>query len=198
MNPFENQDITALLKAWGTGEDAALNKLLPLVYRELKRMARRYSRAGDGRSLETTALVHEAYLRLVDVTSVSWQERSHFFAVAAQIMRRIMVDAARARRSQKRGGQFRLANQSTEVDFDQIPDIGASRADELLAVHDALEVLAQMDSRQAKVVEMRFFGGLSIDEIAEVLGISPQSVKRDWKLAKAWLGREFKKANHNQ
>jgi RNA polymerase sigma factor (TIGR02999 family) len=129
---------------------------------------------------------------MVDLSSVSWQDRAHFYAVSARIMRGILVDAARARRSQKRGGLLQRTGTSSEIDLEKIPDMGSGRAEEILAVHEALEHLARMDARQVQVVEMRFFGGLGVDETAEVLKISPQSVMRDWKLAKAWLRREIR------
>ena len=194
MNAAARQEITGLLKAWGKGQSSALDGLIPLVYRELKRLARQHMRGREHETLQTTALVHEAYIRLVDLASVRWQDRAHFFAVAAQIMRGILVDAARARRAQKRGGLLRRADPSANVDLDQIPDMGPGRAEEILAIHEALESLAKMDPRQAQVVEMRFFGGLSVEETAEVLKISPQSVMRDWRLAKAWLRREIQRA----
>jgi len=193
MNAAPSQEITGLLKAWGRGQSSALDDLIPLVYRELKRLARQHMRGRERETLQTTALVHEAYIRLVDLSSVEWQDRAHFFAMAAQIMRGILVDAARARRSQKRGGLARCTGRSTDVDLDQIPDLGSRRAEEILAIHEALDCLAKMDARQAQVVEMRFFGGLTVDEAAEVLKISPQSVMRDWKLAKAWLRREIRR-----
>ncbi len=179
-------DITRLLKAWGSGDAAALEQLVPLVYRELRRLARRRMRAENpGGTLQTTALVNEAYLRLVGVTNMAWQDRVHFFAVSAQIMRRILVDAARSRVSARRGGPERRFN------LDEHLDASPQRARELIALDDSLNALAQMDPRKARVVELRFFGGLSVEEAAEVLKISPQSVMRDWKLAKAWLGREL-------
>jgi RNA polymerase sigma factor (TIGR02999 family) len=193
MNAAGNHKITGLLKAWGGGQSSALNDLIPLVYTELKRLARLYGRSRERETLQTTALVHEAYIRLVDLSSVRWQDRAHFFAMAAQIMRGILVDAARARRSQKRGGLLRRTDSSFNVDLDQIPNLGFRRAEEILAVHEALDCLAKMDARQAQVVEMRFFVGLSVEEAAEVLKISPQSVMRDWKLAKAWLRREIRR-----
>ena len=184
------KEITILLKAWGAGDQSALNRLTPLVYDELRRMARRYMRKERaGNTLQTTALINEAYLRLVDVQSVGWQDRAHFFAVSAQVMRRILVDAARARGSAKRGGLVIRVDHSAAVDLDQIPEIG--RSAELIALDDALKALAEIDPRKARVIEMRFFGGLSVEETASVLGISPQSVLRDWKLAKAWLIREM-------
>jgi RNA polymerase sigma factor (TIGR02999 family) len=193
MNTAASQEITGLLKAWGSGESSALDRLIPLVYRELKRMARRYMRTRDSGTIQTTALVHEAYLRLVDLSSVGWQDRAHFYAVSARIMRGILVDAARARQSQKRGGLHRRIDPSTGFDLDRIPDLGSERAAEILTINDALDSLARMDPRQVQVVEMRFFGGLSVEETAEVLKISPQSVMRDWKLAKAWLRREMRR-----
>lgn len=193
MDAAASQQITGLLQAWGRGQSSALDDLIPHVYRELKRLARRHMLSSDCGTLQTTALVHEAYIRLVDLASVRWQDRAHFFAVAAQIMRGILVDAARARRSQKRGGLLRRTDASTNVDLDQIPDMGSGRAEEILAIHEALERLGKMDPRQARVVEMRFFGGLSVEETAGVLKISPQSVMRDWKLAKAWLRREIRR-----
>ncbi len=198
MNAAASHEITGLLKAWGKGQSSALDDLIPLAYRELKRLARQHMRGREHETLQTTALVHEAYIRLVDLSSVSWQDRAHFFAMAAQIMRGILVDAARARRSQKRGGPLQRAGASANVELDQIPDMGSGRAEEILAIHEALECLAEMDARQAQVVEMRFFGGLTVDETAAVLKISPQSVMRDWRLAKAWLRRELRRSKGGQ
>jgi RNA polymerase sigma factor (TIGR02999 family) len=190
--PPESPEITVLLKAWGSGDAAALNQLTPLVYEELRRLARRYMRnERAGNTLQTTALVNEAYLRLVDAESVGWQDRVHFFAVSAQMMRRILVDAARARSSAKRGGQAQRVNHSSAFNLNEIPDVSSGRDRELVAIDDALNELAKMDPRKARVIELRFFGGLSVEETAEVLKISPQSVMRDWKLAKAWLMREL-------
>ncbi len=194
MKAAASQEITAWLRAWENGQPEALDKLIPLVYRELKRLARRRMREDGAGSLQTTSVVHEAYLRLVDLGNVRWQDRAHFFAVSARIMRGILVDAARARWSQKRGGLLRRTGSSSGFDLDQIPDMGSVRAEEILSIHEALEHLAQMDPRQAQVVEMRFFGGLSVEEAAAVLKISPQSVMRDWKLAKVWLRREIARA----
>jgi len=192
MNSPESPEITGLLKAWGGGDQAALDRLVPLVYAELHRMARRYMRnERAGNTLQATALVNQAYLRLIDGKNAGWNDRVHFFAVSAALMRRILVDAARARASGKRGGQFKRAGHSTEFNLDEIPDLGSKRAVELTALDDALNALAQFDARKAKVIELRFFGGLSVDETAEALGISAQSVMRDWKLAKAWLMREL-------
>jgi len=190
--PPESPEITELLKAWGSGDVAALDRLTPLVYDELRRLARRYMRnERDGNTLQTTALVNEAYLRLVDAQRVGWQDRVHFFAVSAQMMRRILVDAARARGSAKRGGQVKRVNHSAAFNLDEIPDVSTGRDRELVAIDDAMKTLAEMDPRKARVIELRFFGGLSVEEAAEVLKISPQSVMRDWKLAKAWLTREL-------
>jgi RNA polymerase sigma factor (TIGR02999 family) len=170
-----------------------LDELIPLVYGELKRLARQRMRGRERGTLQTTALVHEAYIRLVDLSSVRWQDRAHFFAMAAQIMRGLLVDAARARRSRKRGGLIQRTEASANIDLDQTPDLGPKRTEEILAIHEALDGLAKMDARQAQVVEMRFFGGLTVEEAAEVLKVSPQSVMRDWKLAKAWLSREIRR-----
>src|SRR5260370_14116482 len=190
--PPKSPEITVLLRAWNRGDAAALNQLTPLVYEELRRLARRYMRNERlGNTLQTTALVNEAYLRLVDAKSVGWQHRVHFFAVSAQIMRRILVDAARARGSAKRGGQVKRINHSSAFNLDEIPDVSSGRDRELVAIDDALKTLAEMDPRKSRVIELRFLGGLSVDETAEVLKISPQSVMRDWKLAKAWLMREL-------
>uniref|UniRef100_Q01P44 RNA polymerase, sigma-24 subunit, ECF subfamily n=1 Tax=Solibacter usitatus (strain Ellin6076) TaxID=234267 RepID=Q01P44_SOLUE len=179
-------EITRLLQAWGGGDTAALESLTPLVYAELRRMARRSMRhENPGHTLQPTALVHEAYLRLVDIAQDQWQDRAHFFAVAAQTMRRILVDGARARMAGKRGGEAVHVNLNESIDA--MPDHGS----QLVALDDALEALAQLDSRKAKVIEMRFFGGLSVEETAEVLKISPETVMRDWKMARAWLMREL-------
>jgi RNA polymerase sigma-70 factor (ECF subfamily) len=186
------KEITVLLKAWGAGDNNALNRLTALVYDELRRMARRHMRKERaGNTLQTTALINEAYLRLVDIQSVGWQDRAHFFAVSAQLMRRILVDGARARGSAKRGGLAIRVDHSAAVDLDQIPEV--SRSAELVALDDVLNALAAIDPRKARVIELRFFGGLSVEETAGVLGISPQSVLRDWKLARVWLTREMGK-----
>ena len=190
--PSESPEITGLLKAWAGGDAAALDQLTPLVYDELRRLARRYMRnERAGNTLQTTALVNEAYLRLVDAKRVGWQDRAHFFAVSAQMMRRILVDAARARGSAKRGGQVKRVNHSAAFNLDEIPDVSTGRDRELVAIDDALNTLAEMDPRKARVIELRFFGGLSVEETAEILKISSQTVLRDWKLAKAWLTREL-------
>jgi RNA polymerase sigma factor (TIGR02999 family) len=183
-------DPTALLLAWGRGDQAALNELIPLVHQELRRLAHRYM-AGErtGHTLQTTALVDEAYLRLVDCQRVRWQDRAHFFAVSANLMRRILVHYARVRHFQKRGAGARPV--ALDDNLDCYPEKGA----DLVALDDSLEALAQIDPRKSKVVELKFFGGLKTEEIAEVLQVSPQTVLRDWKLAKAWLVQEMKKGD---
>ena len=187
----DTSEITVLLQAWSRGEASALDRLAPLVYAELHRIARRYMRRERaGNTLQTTALVNEAYLRLVDLNHAGWQDRTHFFALSAQMMRRILVDSARARGSAKRGGGKRV-DHSTAVDLDAIPDVGSQKGPDVIALDDALTALAKVDPRKAQVIELRYFGGLSVEETAEVLKISPQSVLRDWKLAKAWLLREM-------
>ncbi len=182
------QHVTRLLQAWGQGEDAALEELLPLVHQELRRLARRYM-FGErpGHTLQTTALVNEAYLRLVNSRQVNWQNRAHFFAISAQLMRRILVDYARARGSQKRGGGV------PKVTLDEELMAPQEKGHDLVALDDALKALAHIDPRKCKVIELRFFGGLSVDETAEVLKISPDTILRDWRLAKAWLAREMRK-----
>jgi RNA polymerase sigma factor (TIGR02999 family) len=178
--------ITGLLKAWNSGDQTALTRLAEQVYPELRIMARRYMKnERQGNTLQTTALVHEAYLRLVDVTKVEWRERAQFFAMAAQMMRRILVDAARTQGAQKRGGGAR------KVNFDETAVLSSEPERCILALDDALTAFAQVAPRQAKVVEMRYFGGLTEEEIVEALQISPRTVRRDWDLAKAWLLREL-------
>ena len=187
-NPTE---ITRLLKAWGRGDAAALDRLTPLVYDELKRLARHYMRGEDPRrTLQPTALVTEAVVRLVDAHDVDWNDRAHFFAVSARIMRRILVDAARARTSAKRGGGVRHVNDTAAANLDDLP-AALSTSDEIVALDDALKRLAEMDARRAQVIELRFFGGLSVEETGQALRVSPQTVMRDWKLARAWLAREL-------
>jgi len=188
MDPATPQDVTLLLHAWSRGEESALDKLVPLVYRELHRRAHRCM-AGERaqHSLQTTALIHEVYLRLVGPSPVAWEDRGHFFAVAARLMRQILVDHARARRSLKRGGERR------PIALDEALLVAPQPARDLVSLDDALHALAAFDERKARVVEMRFFGGLSVEETAEVLRVSPKTVLRDWKLAKAWLLREMKR-----
>jgi RNA polymerase sigma factor (TIGR02999 family) len=192
--PPPTAEITTLLKAWRHGDRAALDRLTPLVYEHLRRLARQYVRKEQSREqLDATALVHEAYVKLVDARSVDWQDRAHFYAVSARIMRRILVDAARARASTKRGGKMQRVDRSSVVDLDRLPAQGTERAVEICVLDDALIALAQMDPRRAQVIELRFFGGLSVEETAEALHVSPQTVMRDWKLARAWLAREMRR-----
>jgi RNA polymerase sigma factor (TIGR02999 family) len=181
-----------LLKAWGNGDQAALDRLTPLAYAELHRMARRHMRTERENTLQTTALVHEAYLRLVDAKGLACKDRTHFFALSAQVMRRVLVDAARARVAAKRGGDAPALDHSEAVNLDEIAGSASQKSAEILALDQALDDLARVDARKARVIELRFFGGLSVEETAEVLQISPQSVMRDWKLARAWLGRELR------
>jgi len=185
-------NITRLLKAWGRGDQGALDELMPLVYTQLRAQARRYMRdERSGLTMQTTALVHETYLRLTRAEDVDWHDRVHFFALSAQIMRRILVDAARARASQKRGGGAQRVEHSSTVDLDQFPMADSEAASSICALDDALESLARIDPRRAKVIELRFFGGLSVQETADALQVSPQTVMRDWRLARAWLAREL-------
>lgn len=177
---------TELLTAWSDGDQTARDKLMPLVYEELHRLAHHYMRReSPGHTLQTSALVNEAFVKLVDQKNVRWQNRAHFFGIAAQLMRRILVDHARSRQTSKRGGGVH------PVSFDDALYVSDERSAEVVAVHEALEQLAQFDQRKGQIVELRFFGGLSIDETAEVLGVSPGTVMRDWTLAKAWLHREM-------
>jgi len=182
------QQVTKLLQAWGQGEDDALDELLPLVHQELRRLARRHM-FGEriGHTLQTTALVNEAYLRLVNSRHVNWQNRAHFFAISAQLMRRILVDSARARGYQKRGGGI------PKVTLDEALIGPQEKGRDLVALDDALKVLSEVDPRKSRVVALRFFGGLGVKETAQVLKVSPDTVLRDWRLAKAWLKREMSK-----
>jgi RNA polymerase sigma factor (TIGR02999 family) len=185
------QDITGLLHAWAGGDAHAFEQLAPLVYDELRRIARRYMRQRAPQTLQTTALANEAYLKLAGAEGLRWQDRAHFFAVAAQMMRRILVDAARANFAAKRGGGALRVTFSTNLPVAVEPDAT------MIALDDALGALAKIDERKARVVEMRFFGGLSVGETAEVLRISPESVMRDWRLAKPWLAREMTRGDHH-
>jgi RNA polymerase sigma factor (TIGR02999 family) len=181
-----SHDVTQLLQAWSVGEPDALAKLTPLVYQELRRLAQRYmAQERPGQTLQATALVHEAYLRLVGVKKLNWQNRAQFFGVSAQFMRRILVDRARSRRSLKRG------RDAQPVSFDEALVLSPEPGQDLVALDDALKTLATMDPRRSRVVELRFFGGLTVEETAEVLHVSPETVMHDWKLAKAWLLREL-------
>jgi RNA polymerase sigma factor (TIGR02999 family) len=186
MNTFTPEQVTQLLVDWGNGDRTALDRLIPLVYDELRRLARYYMRRErNGVTLQTTALVNEAYMRLVDQRDVRWQNRAHFFAIAAQLMRRILVDQARKRTNRKRGGDVR------KVSLDEAAMVSQTRAADLIALDEALVALEAMDERKSKVVELRFFGGLNIEETAEVMAISPATVQREWSMAKAWLYREI-------
>jgi RNA polymerase sigma-70 factor (ECF subfamily) len=189
MAELPSQTVTQLLVAWGQGEPAALEKLVPLVYAELRRIAHRcMGRERPGHTLQTTALVNEAYLRLIDASQVHWQDRAHFFAISAQLMRRILVDFARSRGYLKRGGG------AQKILFDEALVSSPERGRDLVALDDAMLALAGTDARKSQVVELRFFGGLSVKETAEVLKVSPDTVVRDWSLAKAWLSREMQRA----
>ena len=187
MKEATSKSITQLLVAWSDGDGAALDQLVPLVEAELHRLARSYMRGErQGHTLQTTALVNEAYLRLIDQKHVRWQNRAHFLAIAAQVMRRILVDYARRRHYQKRGGG---AIQVTLADAESLAD---ERTPDLVALDEALASLSEIDPRRSQVVELRFFGGLSIEETAEVLKVSPTTVERDWTIAKAWLHKTLK------
>lgn len=180
--------VTQLLVAWGQGDRGALDELIPLVYKELRKLAQWHmSHERLGHTFQATALINEAYLRLIDINQIQWHDRAHFFAMAARQMRRVLIDAARKRGNQKRGGDVEKVSLADGM---VIPH----RAEDLLALDEALNALAQLDSRRAEVVEMKFFGGLTVEEIAQTLNVSPETVKRDWKLAKAWLGRELRKS----
>ena len=187
-NPEDSNtsETTQLLRAWADGDPGALEQLTPRVYRTLRRIAGHQlqnERAGD--SMQATALVHEAYLELVDITNVNWQHRAHFYAISAQVMRQILLDRARRRIAAKRGGD------AEHLNLDDLPDLGGGRARELIALDDALNTLNGIDARKARVVELRFFGGLSVDETAAVLDVSPETVMRDWKFARSWLQAEL-------
>jgi RNA polymerase sigma factor (TIGR02999 family) len=187
MTPAPSE-VSQLLRAWSEGDRAAFDKLMPLVYEELRQMAKRYmDRQQVGHTLQTTALIHEAYLRLVDQSEAQWQNRAHFFAVAATAMRHILVDHARARQAAKRGGAARA------VTLDEAAAVSVEEAAELVALDDALESLAAFDQRKSRVVEMKYFGGLTVEETAEALQVSPETVARDWRLARTWLLRELSK-----
>ena len=183
-------DVTALLVAWRGGDHEALNRLIPLVYTELRRVAHRYMRnERPNHLLQTTALVHEAYMRLIDVTRVDWESRTHFFAVSAQMMRRILVEAARRRHAGKRGGD------ASHVALDEAVVPARDRGPDLVALDEALKTLAVRDARKARVVELRYFAGLSVEETATMLGVSAETVMRDWRMAKLWLQRDLSHAD---
>jgi RNA polymerase sigma factor (TIGR02999 family) len=186
MDEALGHEITGLLQAWRQGDERALEQLTPQVYRELHLAAKRcMARERDGHTLQTTALINELYLRLSDLKFVDWQNRAHFFALCARQMRRILTDQARSRQSHKRGSG------AEPVSLDVVPVVAPEPSADLVAVDDALNQLAKVDERKSQVVEMRFFGGLSVEETAEVLKVSPETVMRDWRLAKAWLLREM-------
>ena len=186
-------EVTQLLQAWGDGDERALEKLTPLVYGELHQLAQRYM-AGEasGHILQTTALVHEVYLRLVDFREISWQNRAYFFGVCARLMRQILVDFARSRRRLKRGGE------SPQVSLDEALVVSREAPTNLLALDEALNALAALEPRKSQVVELRFFGGLSVEETAEVLRVSEETVLRDWRLAKSWLLREMSEGKRDE
>lgn len=190
MTPTSSYEITQLLRAWNEGDATALKQLTPLVYQELHRLAHRHlARERQDLSLQTSALVNEAYLRLVDVKAVNWQNRAHFFGVSARLMRQILVDFARQRDSQKRGGEISVIG--LEDTPNQGLNIAQPRNTDLVALDDALNLLATLNERQSQIVELRFFGGLTEAEIAEVLHISERTVRSDWRVARAWLHREL-------
>lgn len=179
-------DATDLLRAWSNGDESAFDKLVPLVYQQLRTLARRYMRRERAdHTLQATALVNEAYVRLIDAGGIRWQDRAHFLAVASQTMRRILVEFARQRGRQKRGGD------AIRVTLDDAPELAQEQGTDLIALNDALSTLATVDPRMSQVVELRFFGGLSVQETADVLNVSPETVMRDWKTAKVWLLREL-------
>lgn len=188
-----SSEVTHLLQAWGKGDKEALQLLTPLVYQELHRIARGYmGRERSDHTLQTTALVNEAYVRLVDVRQVDWKDRAHFFAVCARAMRRILVDHARSRNYQKRGGG------EVRIQLGDALAVASSPDTNILELDEVLDHLAEFDPRKGKVVEMRFFGGLSVEETAEALGVSQETVMRDWKLARAWLHRELRAGGRNE
>ena len=190
MSPNSDVGPTELLRAWNEGDGSALDKLIPLVYDELYRLARRYMRQErPDHTLQATSLVNEAYLRLIDINRIEWRNRTHFLALAAQMMRRILVEFARNRHRQKRGGG------AIQVSLDDVQELADSKEYDLVALSDALSGLATFDSRMSQVVELRFFGGLTVNETADVLNVSPETVMRDWKTAKAWLLREIRRSD---
>ena len=185
------QEVTQLLLAWTEGDQGALQRLVPLVYNEMRRLAKcQMRRERPDNSLQTTALINEAYLKLVDIRNVHWQNRAHFFALCARMMRRILVDFARSRRYIKRGGGVQ------SISLDQAVTVSPEQSKDLVAVENALKALTKIDARKGQVVELRFFGGLTAEETAEVLKVSPETVRRDWKLAKVWLLRELSEGRY--
>ena len=187
MNEPPPNEITERLIAWGAGDRAALDQILPIVYQELRRMAGNYLRQENpGHTLQPTALVHEAWLRLIDQARVDWRNRAQFFGVAAQMMRRILVDHAKAKHREKRGGE------AVKLSLDETINLSQERAADLLALDDAIGELTRVDERKSRVVELRYFGGFSVEETAQILGVSPETVMRDWKMAKAWLYQQIR------
>ncbi len=188
MTP-STQEVTEWLIAWSEGDESALNRLIPLVHDELRHLAKRYMRRERGQrpghTLQTTALVNEAYLRLIGASQVDWQNRAHFFAISARMMRQILVDYARGRKYAKRGGG------AQHISLDEAAVLTRENALDLVALNDALDALSRVDERKTRVIELRFFGGLTVEETAEVLKVSPDTVMRDWRLAKSWLLREL-------
>jgi RNA polymerase sigma factor (TIGR02999 family) len=184
--------VTRLLNDWSDGDSTALDELIPIIYDELRSLAAHYLRRERAdHTLQPTALVHEAYFRLVDQKEVRWQSRAHFFGIAAQMMRRVLIDHAKSQGRAKRGGGRQ------KVDLDQAAGLSEEQASEVMALDDALEALARIDPRKSKIVELRYFGGLSVEETAEVLGVSPNTIMRDWAMAKAWLYNEIKGEDDN-
>jgi RNA polymerase sigma factor (TIGR02999 family) len=185
--PLTNE-VTERLIAWSAGDRAAFDHLLPIVYQELRRMAGAYLRQENpGHTLQPTALVHETWLRLIDQTRVNWQNRAQFFGVAAQMMRRILVDHAKAKHREKRGGD------AVKLSLDDVVNLSQERVTDLLALNDALDDLSRIDGRKSRVIELRYFGGFSVEETAQILEVSPETVIRDWKMAKAWLYQQIKR-----
>jgi RNA polymerase sigma factor (TIGR02999 family) len=192
MAPPSPEEVTRLLVDWGNGDQAALDELIPLVYVELRRLAGRYMRReSQGHTLQTSALVNEAYLRLIDQKSVQWQNRAHFFGVAAQLMRRILVDHARSRSRAKRGGGAQMVSLAEQA-------VLSEEVAEVIALNAALDDLAEFDPRKSRIVEMKFFGGLTTEEVAEVLKVTSRTVEREWRKAKAWLNRAISKGETNE
>jgi RNA polymerase sigma factor (TIGR02999 family) len=188
MGAPSTNEVTERLIAWSAGDRAAFDHLLPMVYQELRRMAGAYLRQENpGHTLQPTALVHETWLRLIDQTRVNWQNRAQFFGVAAQMMRRILVDHAKAKHREKRGGD------AVKLSLDDVVNLSQERVTDLLALNDALDDLSRIDGRKSRVIELRYFGGFSVEETAQILEVSPETVIRDWKMAKAWLYQQIKR-----
>jgi len=193
MSKSSPQEITQLLLAWSSGDTTALDKLVPLVHSELRRLARqRLRQLNPDRLLQTTALVNEAYLRLIDCRNVAWQDRAHFFAIAAQLMREVLVDYTRRHHARKRGATM------IRVSLEEATATASERSADLIALDDALKSLAEIDPRKSRIVELRFFGGLSVKETAKVLKVSPRAVAREWELARVWLYRELSKGDSDE